>query len=331
MIGAVIALGQVDLKRILAGSTTSQLGLMFVGVAAGGPAVALFQLVAHAAGRAGLLLAAGVFHYARGTTDLAGLRGAGHQDPAAFAGFTVNALSIAAVPPLAAFWSKEHIAAAAQTRTAWFVLVLAAAAGSAAYLLRPWLVLSARDSCRTTVRGRLAMLAGVAATAAASLTLGLAGDPIASMLDAGELPTSTAGVVLSLLAVATGAVAVLLRPRIPRALVTAAREQLYTDRLIRRAVQQPLLVGARLLDAFDGRVLDAVVDGLGRAGLAAARTQDWIERHVIDAAVDGLAQRTRDAGSDMRRLQSGRLFEYLRDALLGGAAVAALLALSALL
>ena len=329
--GAVIALGQVDLKRILAGSTTSQLGLMFVGVAAGGPAVALFLLVVHAAGKAGLFLSAGIFQHVRGTTDLAALRGAGHEDRAAFAGFSVNALSIAAVPPLAGFWSKDHIAAAAQTRTAWFILVLLAAAGSAAYLLRPWLVLWAPDSRRTAVRGRALMLAGVAITAAASLTLGLAGKPLVSILGANELPTSAASVILSLLAVAAGAAAVLLRPRLPQGLVAAAREQLYTDVLIRRAVQRPVVAAAHLVHAFDGRVLDAVVDGLGRAGLSAARASDWIERHVIDAVVDGLAQRTRAAGADLRRLQSGRLFEYLRDALLGGAAVAALVALSSLL
>jgi NADH-quinone oxidoreductase subunit L len=329
--GAFIALGQTDLKRLLAGSTTSQLGLMFVGVAAGGPAVAVFHLVAHAAGKAGLFLAAGVFQHARGTTDLEGLRGAGREDRAAFAGFTINALSIAAVPPLAAFWSKDIIAAAAQPHRAWFVLVLVAAAGSAAYLLRPWLVLAAGEAGRAAANGRAAMLAGVAATAAGSLTLGLAGAAIVSILAADELPATTASLVLSLLAVAAGATAVLLRPRIPQRLVAGAREQLYTDTLIRRVVQQPVMAAARIAHAFDVRVLDAAVDRLGRAGLLAARAQDWIERHVIDAAVDGLAHRTQAAGADLRRLQSGRLFEYLRDAVLGGAAVAVLVALTALL
>jgi NADH-quinone oxidoreductase subunit L len=329
--GACIALGQVDLKRLLAGSTTSQLGLMFVGVAAGGPAVAVFHLVAHAAGKAGLFLAAGVFQHARGTTDLAGLRGAGRDDRAAFAGFTINALSIAAAPPLAAFWSKDHIAAAAQPDPAWFVLVLAAAAGSAAYLLRPWLVLAAHERGRPAPDGRAAMLAGVAATAAASLTLGLAADPLVSILDAPELPATGVSVVLSLLAVAAGATAVLLRPGIPARAAAAAREQLYANALIRLLVQRPVMAAARAAHAFDVRVVDAMVDGLGRAGLAAARAQDWIELRVIDAAVDGLAQRTRAAGTALRRLQSGRLFEYLRDAVLGGAAVAVVVALSALL
>jgi NADH-quinone oxidoreductase subunit L len=329
--GAFIALGQVDLKRILAGSTSSQLGLMFVGVAAGGPAVALFHLVAHAAGKAGLFLAAGAFQHARGTTDLDGLRGAGRADPAAFAGFTVNALSIAAVPPLAAFWSKDHIAAAAQPRGAWFVLVLVAAAGSAAYLLRPWLVLAAGESRPAAPNGRATMVVGVGVTAAASLALALAGEPLASLVGVDELPISGTSVVLSLLAVIAGGTAVLARPRIPARLVTAAREQLYTNAVLRRLAQRPVMAAARAADAFDGRVLDAAVDGIGRAGLGAARAQDWIERHVIDAAVDGLARRTHDAGTDLRRLQSGRLFEYLRDAVLGAGAVAAVIALSSLL
>jgi NADH-quinone oxidoreductase subunit L len=131
--------------------------------------------------------------------------------------------------------------------------------------------------------------------------------------------------------VSAGAMAVLLRPSVPRAIAAAARRQLSTNVLLRRAVQRPLLAFARAADILERRVIDAAVDGLGHAGLAAARMQDWVERHVIDAAVDGLAHRVRAAGDDVRRLQSGHLFEYLRDAVLGGAAVAAVVALSALL
>lgn len=329
--GAAIALGQSDLKRVLAGSTTSQLGLMFLGAAAGGPAVAIFHLIAHAAGKAGLFLSTGVLQHARRTTELEGLRGAGRDDRAAFAAFSINALSIAAVPPLTGFWSKDGILAASQDHIAWFVLALVSAAGSAAYLLRPWLVLADRESGAVARRGRRPMLAGVAATAVGSLALGLAVGPLAALLRADEPAASSLGVVLSLVAVAIGAATVLLPMRAPAALAEAARDQFHTNALLRSLAERPLFLAARMTDVIERRVVDSAVDAIGRAGLAAARSTDEVERRFIDAAVDGLAMRIRAAGETVRRLQSGRLFEYLRDAVLGGAAVGALLLLSALL
>ena len=331
--GAVIALAQRDLKRVLAGSTTSQLGLMFVGVAAGGPAVALFQLVAHAAGKAGMFLAAGVFQHDRHSTALDDLRGAGREDRAAFTGFAIGALSIAAVPPLAAFWSKEHIAASAQTAsTAWFALVLLAGAGSAAYLLRPALVLwSAGPKTGALERsGRTAMLAGLAAMATGSLVLGALGGPLERLLAGPDLSTSGLALVLSLIAVLLGIAGVLMKPKVPVRLAAAARRQLYANELLDTLLVRPVLAVASASGTADRRALDAVVDGVGGVALSAARATDWVERHAIDAAVDGLAAAVGRGGDDLRRLQSGRLFEYLRGAVLGAAAVTFLIALSAL-
>jgi NADH-quinone oxidoreductase subunit L len=331
--GAVIALAQDDLKRVLAGSTTSQLGLMFVGAAAGGPAVAIFHLIAHAAGKAGMFLAAGVFQHNRDATALERLRGAGQEDRAAFAGFAVGAFSIAAVPPLAAFWSKEHIAAAAEeARLAWFALVLIAAAGSAAYLLRPALLLWRPDGAAGSAAsaGRTAMLAGVAAMGVGSLGLGAVGEPLARLLDAPDLPSSAFSLVLSLASVAIGAAAIVLALSAPARLAAAARSQFNTNELLRRFVQRPLLALAAGADIVERRALDAAVDGVGRGGLVVSRAQDWVERHGVDAAVDGLAHAVGRGGEDLRRLQTGRLFEYLRGAVLGGGAVAFVVALSAL-
>ena len=331
--GAAIALAQSDLKRVLAGSTTNQLGLMFVGAAAGGPAVAIFQLIAHAAGKGGLFLAAGLFQHNRETTALAGLRGAGREDRLAFAGFAICSLSIAAVPPLAAFWSKDHIAAAAEeAQLAWFVLVLIAAAGSAAYLMRPALVLWRRGAGegRVAASGRVPMLAGLAALAVGSLLIGALGGPLVDLLGAPELPASPFSLSLSLAAVALGAAAIALGARAPARLAGAARRQLYASTLLRVLIERPTLALARVATLVERRGLDAAVDGAGRAGLAASRTQDWVERRGIDAAVDGLARAIGRGGSDLRRVQSGRLYHYLRDAVLGGAAVVFLIALTAL-
>ncbi len=333
--GAGIALCQTDLKRVLAGSTTSQLGLMFVGLAAGGPAVALFHLVAHAAGKAGLFLTAGMFGHARDTTELEGLRGAGRDDRRVFAAFALCALSIAAVPVLAGFWSKDHIAAAAEHRVAWFALVLVAGAGAAAYLLRPALILwdrrGARGEAVAANPARSLMLTGVGATVVGSVLLGAAGGPLARLLDEPSLPTSLISVLLSLAAIALGAAAVIATIAVPAGVVDALRRQLYVDDVLRWTVQRPLRVAAVLLDRFERRVLDAAVDGIGRGGLALARSQEWIERRAIDPSVDGVAHAVGRGGENLRRVQSGHLHHYLRDAVLGAAALGFILTLTALI
>jgi hypothetical protein len=128
--------------------------------------------------------------------------------------------------------------------------------------------------------------------------------------------------------VAAGAATVALPA--PARLATAARRQLYTNELLAALVQRPLLALAGGANVAERRALDATVDGIGRGGLVAARAQDWVERRGVDAAVDGLARAIGRGGDDLRRLQTGKLFEYLRSAVLGGAAVAFLVALSAL-
>ena len=153
---------------------------------------------------------------------------------------------------------------------------------------------------------------------------------LADVLDRPELPTSTVALVLSVVAVVLGAAAAIARPRAPRRLVEAARRELYTNDVLRLVVQRPLLAMSRGAEVFDQRVLDAFVDGVGRLAILAARAAAWIERRGVDAAVDGIARAVGASGDDLRRLQSGRLYEYLRDAVLGGAAVGAVLALSAL-
>lgn len=335
--GAAIALAQDDLKRVLAGSTSSQLGLMFVGAAAGGPAVAVFHLIAHAAGKACLFLAAGLFGHQRGTTALDGLAGAGREDRATMAAFVVGAASIAAVPPLAAFWSKESLLVAVESHIGWFALVLVASAGSAAYLLRPALVLwgtqregGERAAPVRCSPGRPAMVAGAGALAALSLALGLIGAPLADLLGAPAPEASALTVLLSLAMLVLGVGAVIAAPRVPAALRGAAARELYINEVLRRLVQRPVLALAAVSDTGDRRGLDAAVDAAGRGGLRIAGATDVVERRGIDALVDGLARATARGGGGLRRLQTGRTYEYLRDTMLGATAVGFILVLTAL-
>lgn len=326
VVAAAIALAQPDIKRVLAGSTASQLGLMFVGLAAGGPVVAVFHLVAQAAGKAGLFLAAGIFQHDRGSVALEDLRGAGRDNPRAFWLFAVCAASVAAIPPFAAFWSKDAVVVAAEVNAGWFVLVLLSAAGSAAYLLRVVLVLRAPAPPRPA-RPAPVMLAPAALLALGAAALGLAGEPLRELLG-GELPASLPSVLLSLLAIAVGAAALRIRP--PRALARAARDEFHTRALLAGAFTRPARGLARLAARFDDRVVDGAIDATGRGALAAARASETIERRGIDAAVDGIAVLVGRGGSGAGEVQTGRLHEYLRDALLGGVAVAAVIATAAL-
>ncbi len=111
---ATIALAQYDLKRILAYSTVSQLGYMFLGLGCAAPAAAIFHLHTHAFFKGLLFLAAGsVMHAMAGVIDIRKLGGLSKQMPITCMTFWVGGLALAGFPLLAGFWSKDEIIASA--------------------------------------------------------------------------------------------------------------------------------------------------------------------------------------------------------------------------
>lgn len=130
ILAGLTALAQRDLKRLLAASTSSQLGLMLVGLGAGSLAAAAFHLVTHAAMKSTLFLSAGVFQHDRRSTEFQRLRGVGRERRVAYVAFAVAGLALAGLPPLAGFWSKEAVLAAAFESPARWLLFPLALAGS---------------------------------------------------------------------------------------------------------------------------------------------------------------------------------------------------------
>jgi NADH-quinone oxidoreductase subunit L len=134
LLGALIAIGQDDIKRILAYSTISQLGYMFIGVGLGpiGAAAGIFLLVTHAFFKAQLFLGAGsVMHACDGDTDVTRFGGLRRAMPVTWATMLLAWLAIIGIPPLAGFWSKDQVLAAAFEHggvgvVAWAVGVLTA-------------------------------------------------------------------------------------------------------------------------------------------------------------------------------------------------------------
>ena len=134
--GGVVALRQVHAKKVLAGSTSAQLGLMFAAAGAGFPGVAVLHLIMHAAFKAPLFFAAGIAHEAAGSFDLRTMR-LGRALPWTAAMTAVAALALAGVPPLSGAWSKEEVVKALGHAGPWLALAGIVAGGlSAAYAAR---------------------------------------------------------------------------------------------------------------------------------------------------------------------------------------------------
>jgi NADH-quinone oxidoreductase subunit L len=111
---ATIALAQYDMKRILAYSTISQLGYMFLGVGVYAADSAIFHLYTHAFFKALLFLAAGsVMHAMGGIIDVRRFGGLRTILPVTFFTFVIGSLALAGFPLLAGFWSKDEIIHAA--------------------------------------------------------------------------------------------------------------------------------------------------------------------------------------------------------------------------
>ncbi|MBI2060012.1 MAG: NADH-quinone oxidoreductase subunit L [Nitrospirae bacterium] len=112
LLAALIALAQRDIKKVLAYSTVSQLGYMFMGVSAGSGVAGMFHLTTHAFFKALLFLGAGsVIHAMEGEQDITKMGGLRHHAPKTFWTVLIGALALAGFPPLAGFFSKDLVLA----------------------------------------------------------------------------------------------------------------------------------------------------------------------------------------------------------------------------
>ena len=107
---ATVALVQTDIKKVLAYSTVSQLGFMFLALGVGAYGVAIFHVVTHAFFKACLFLGAGsVIHALGGEQDIRKMGGLRNKIPLTFWTFAIATAAIAGIPGLAGFFSKDEI------------------------------------------------------------------------------------------------------------------------------------------------------------------------------------------------------------------------------
>ena len=146
LFAATIALKQRDIKRVLAFSTISQLGYMFLAVGTGAYIAGIFHLFTHAFFKALLFLGSGsVIHAMDGEQDMARMGGLRKVMPVTHATMFIGWLAIIGIPPLAGFWSKDEILALVFGEGGWhgflWVIGIVTALLTAVYMTR-WMQLT---------------------------------------------------------------------------------------------------------------------------------------------------------------------------------------------
>ncbi|NGY36801.1 NADH-quinone oxidoreductase subunit L [Flavobacterium sp. XN-5] len=128
LVAATIALVQTDIKKVLAYSTVSQLGLMFLALGLGAYEVAVFHVITHAFFKACLFLGSGsVIHALHGEQDMRRMGGLKKVMTITFITFLISSLAISGIPPFSGFFSKDEILLVAfeHNKILWFIASLA--------------------------------------------------------------------------------------------------------------------------------------------------------------------------------------------------------------
>ncbi|MBI4227206.1 MAG: NADH-quinone oxidoreductase subunit L, partial [Candidatus Omnitrophica bacterium] len=338
---ATIAVTQTDIKRVLAYSTISQLGLMMLGLGVGSALAGFFHLVTHACFKALLFLGAGSVIHGTGAQEVGQLGGLWSKQRVTAVTFLVGTLAIAGVPPLAGFWSKDEILAAAW-RHGHHLLFLAGAATSlltALYMGRLLCLtfFGAYRGSRHPHESPAIMTIPLVLLAVASAGVGLLGSPWSGhafqQFLGGHHPHAPDVMVMALstliAGLGLGAAAWrygLNRPLLPAGLRAAlapwqrlAAQKYYVDELYDRWLIQPLLAATRGAFRVDQRVIDGAVNLAGTATLRLSQVKRWIDTVLVDGVVNGTAATVGGVGALARRLQTGLVQQYLLLATLGAA------------
>ena len=341
---ALVACAQSDLKRVLAWSTISQVAYVLAALAVAPPdlgaAPSVVHLLSHAGFKALLFLAAGALAHQVHTTALEGLSGAGRRSPWVAGALTLGLASLAGVPPLSGFWSKEAVLGAAEETAmaggglavaGWVVLVagLLTVLVTAVYSTRTWLLVVPAAAATDDAEAEL--------VADDSPTRGDVPSPHEPVTptDRHRLPVTMAAPVLFLVLPTVFGGLMLLGPVVPGAVHLSLATGVLAVLLSLAGVGGAVLLARRHGDPLavlpqrgrtalaDGLGVDAVQDRLVvRPVWALARVVTGADRDVVDAYVRAGAVAARGAGRGLRRVSTGVATGYLTWVVLGAVAAA---------
>ena len=314
LLAAVIAVTQMDIKKVLAYSTISQLGYMVLGIGVGAYTAGVFHLTTHAFFKALLFLGAGsVIHAMADEQDMRKMGGLRKKLPVTFATMTIAWLAISGIFPFAGFWSKDEILAATFDKGGlWLILWgvgLFVALLTAFYMTRLWVLTFFgeprwADGTRPHESPWL-MTVPLVVLAVFSLTFGWFNtparlafehflEPSFALIPHHETATLQSFIVLAMLALVIAVAGIVW------GWVRYYREELPVEE---GGFWQKGL-DAFYVDDFYGRVLVA----------PGKRISEWfsgtVDPKIIDGAAHGIAHGVQSAGTRARATQTGQVRGY---------------------
>ncbi|MDG6939058.1 MAG: NADH-quinone oxidoreductase subunit L [Nitrososphaerota archaeon] len=357
--GATQGMVNKELKKVLAYSTVSQIGYMMlaIGIAGFTPSfvegysASLFQLISHMLFKAGLFMGAGVLIHMTGSLSFDGMGGLRSAAGKTFAVFGILALSLAGVPPLSGFFSKDAIFAAATLASPSGLLYLVYALASVTAVMTAFYSLrmvglsffgEPREPAHRDAGAR--QFATYATLAVATVAIGLAAPLFEDFLDSAMRATvapfgvsvGPASFTVQPVAVATSLVVMSLGLALSYPFyVSRSRNatlgggflkslhgffwnRWYINAASYRVFVDPVVwasaAGYRAVElGFFQRVNGATAS----ASVKAASAGDWFDRKVVDRLVNGVGASASFFSKHVRRLQTGLLETYLFAIVLG--------------
>jgi NADH-quinone oxidoreductase subunit L len=344
LFAATIGLVQTDIKRVLAYSTVSQLGYMFLGCGIGAYTAAIFHLMTHAFFKALLFLSAGsVIHALSGEQDIRKMGGLASKIPWTHKLFLIGTIAIAGIPPLAGFWSKDEIMAHAFTHDRYLLYGMAAIGAllTSFYMFRlTYLTFYGRSRMdhhteEHVHESPMVMIGPLAALGILSLLGGALGFPpeqgwlhrfLAPVAGLGGDHEASAGLVLTLMMGATGIALVgwglahylySIRPGTAdrwaekfSGAYTTLLNKYYVDELFDFLFVEPTKRLGEFLDWFDRTIVDGIVRGVAHMADWGSSGSTWVEKHIIYAGLNIIGYGNHLAAREGRKMQSGMVHHY---------------------
>jgi NADH-quinone oxidoreductase subunit L len=317
LLAATIALRQNDIKKVLAYSTVSQLGFMFLALGTGAYVAAVFHVMTHAFFKALLFLGSGsVIHAVSGQQDIRLMGGLKKKLPVTYWTFLIGCLAIAGIAPLSGFFSKDAILLNTFLNDKFLYAVGLFTAGLTAFYMFRLLFITFHGSFRGTEEQRhhihespAAMTIPLVILAILSIVGGFVGvpelfmqggerltaylSPVIKPQDGLHIEHSTEWILIGL----TTAISVI------AILLAWNRYKMYKEEqhsAIGKLLQNKWYVD----ELYDG----AVVQPINKLSVASNR---YFERSGIDALVNGVGKLVNYGGRQMRWLQSGMVGNYI--------------------